>query len=91
MRYIAHEVRTPLNTAVMGLQVLAEGMQYFNPEEEMETMTEVRDSCDIAVNVLNELLTFDKLQSKTLLLEKSTVEAWELIEKSIKPFHSQVF
>ena len=89
VRYIAHEVRTPLNTAIMGLQVLSDEMHDASAGCQ-ETLVEVRDSCKIAVEVLNELLTFDKLESGTLLLEKSLVNALKLINRAVKPFNAQV-
>lgn len=88
VRYIAHEVRTPLNTAIMGLQVLEEDLESAIREDQ-ETVQDIKDSCNVAVNVLNELLTFDKLESGNLLLEKSTVNAMSLIKKTVKPFHIQ--
>jgi signal transduction histidine kinase len=89
VRYIAHEVRTPLNTAIMGLQALAEDLQPVS-QENLDTVMEVKDSCNIAVEVLNELLLFDKLENGNLLLEKTTVNALSFIKHTIKPFHMQV-
>ena len=87
--YISHEVRTPLNTAIMGLQVLAEELEGADAETK-QSLREVRTSCDIAVNVLNELLMFDKLEGGTLMLEKTKAKALELITKTIAPFQIQV-
>ena len=87
--YISHEVRTPLNTAIMGLQVLADELETTNPDS-LESVQEVRTSCDIAVNVLNELLMFDKLEGGTLMLEKTRVKALDLIAKTIAHFQIQV-
>ena len=89
VRYIAHEVRTPLNTAIMGLQVLTDELRNATADCQ-DTVFVVRDSCKIAVEVLNELLTFDKLESGTLLFEKSTIKALSLIQQTVKPFTVQV-
>jgi len=90
VRYISHEVRTPLNTATMGVQVLTEDlMGAMADNETIQTIVDVKTSMDIAVNVLNELLTFDKLESGTLLLERTELNAMELIEKTVKPFQVQ--
>ena len=90
VRYISHEVRTPLNTAIMGLQVLVEALQATRDKENLDTAHEVRRSCDTAVNVLNELLIFDKLESGTLMLEKTTVSAVGLVEETVSMFQIQV-
>ena len=42
------------------------------------------------MNVLNELLMFDKLEGGTLMLEKTKANAMELITKTITPFQIQV-
>ena len=88
--YISHEVRTPLNTAIMGLQVLIEALQSPADMENLDTANDVKNACDVAVNVLNEVLTFDKLESGTLMLEKSTVHAMGLVEETVSMFQIQV-
>ena len=87
--YISHEVRTPLNTVIMGLQVLADDLESAD-QDTLTSLQDVRTSCDIAVNVLNELLMFDKLEGGTLMLEKTKANAMELITKTITPFQIQV-
>eukprot|EP00607_Mallomonas_marina_P002733 CAMPEP_0182439296 /NCGR_PEP_ID=MMETSP1167-20130531/86351_1 /TAXON_ID=2988 /ORGANISM="Mallomonas Sp, Strain CCMP3275" /LENGTH=582 /DNA_ID=CAMNT_0024632967 /DNA_START=852 /DNA_END=2600 /DNA_ORIENTATION=- len=89
VRYISHEVRTPLNTAIMGLQVLAEDLKASQDRESMETVSDIHRSCDVAVQVLNELLTFDKLEGGTLMLEKTEVNAMELITDIVHLFQVQ--
>ena len=89
VNYISHEVRTPLNTAIMGLQVLVDELQTTEPDT-LESLQEVRESCDIAVNVLNELLMFDKLEGGTLMLEKTKENALELVTETISAFNIQV-
>lgn len=89
VRYISHEIRTPLNTAIMGLQVLTQSLNTYNDHDNLEVVQDISKSCDIAVNILNELLTFDKLQSGTLLIEKSRVNAMSLVEETVRPFQIQ--
>mmetsp|Transcript_10111 Transcript_10111/g.10197 ORF Transcript_10111/g.10197 Transcript_10111/m.10197 type:complete len:764 (+) Transcript_10111:179-2470(+) len=93
VRYISHEVRTPLNTAIIGLQVLSEELRSSHDSfgsgiitGHAETVTDIRTACDIAVNVLNELLTFDKLEAGTLMIEKSDANAVDLITQTVSSF-----
>mmetsp|Transcript_56410 Transcript_56410/g.136883 ORF Transcript_56410/g.136883 Transcript_56410/m.136883 type:complete len:469 (+) Transcript_56410:1690-3096(+) len=42
-----------------------------------------------AVDVLNDLLNYDKVESGTLSLELSTIPIWDLIEKTVAEFRTQ--
>jgi len=92
VRYISHEVRTPLNTALMGLQVLIEELSlstHTSNKENFQIVVDIKTSTEIAINVLNELLAFDKLESGTLILEKTELNVVELVEKTLQPFYIQ--
>eukprot|EP01042_Synura_sphagnicola_P000673 gene673-747_t len=90
IRYISHEMRTPLNAATLGLKLLQENVSMsLEDEEKLETIRDIKESCDIAVNTLNELLMFDKLESGVLKLELEKCVPLDLIRNSVKPFHTQ--
>eukprot|EP01041_Mallomonas_annulata_P001511 gene1511-biopygen724 len=72
----------------MGLQVLDEELQGI-ASDSLETIQDIKTSCDIAVTTLNELLTFDKLEAGTLMVEKAQFDAMNLIEETIHPFQIQ--
>ena len=57
--------------------------------ERMETLVETQSACGAALDILNELLLFDKLESGALVLNKLTVPVPELVEDSIKMFSVQ--
>ena len=64
VRYISHEMRTPLNAALAGLQILVGDLKRSVDPIDMdryETAQEVTLSCTTAVDILNDLLTFEKL------------------------------
>ena len=64
VRYISHEMRTPLNAALAGLQILVGDLKRsVDPIDidRYETVQEVMLSCTTAVDILNDLLTFEKL------------------------------
>ena len=90
IRYITHEVRTPMNTAIMGLDLLMEEYIGYKNEDDLKTVQDIKKSCDIAVNVLNELLMFDKLESGTLLIEKVEIDVLNFIQDSMQMFQIQV-
>ena len=63
VRYISHELRTPLNAAINGIQMLEIGLQKStNPVDiqRHETLEDITSCCTAAVDILNDLLTFEK-------------------------------
>ena len=68
VRYISHELRTPLSAANSGLQLLHAELSATastNPvdEERLDTLTDVCSAIQTTVDILNDLLTFEKMDS----------------------------
>jgi len=84
-------MRTPLNTAVMGLQFLRIKLVKSRTDTELlGIVDEVRGACEISVTILNEMLDYDKLQSGLMKLEKEEVNVKTFLETTISPFYAQV-
>ena len=94
MRYISHEMRTPLNTAVLGLNVLLKQLQQkFHVTIDhicYLTTKDIQSSCKVAVEILNEMLLYDKIESGLLALELTSISPWSFIKDTIHPFYVQV-
>ena len=94
MRYISHEMRTPLNTVCVGLNVLTKQLQNaFNIATDHScfvTLKDVQSSCEIAVSVLNDMLLYDKIESGLMSLELAIISPWSLIKQSVELFYIQV-
>ena len=77
----------------MGLQLsidqIPEDTQEPAEVERKETLVETQSACGAALDILNELLLFDKLESGALVLNKLNVPVPELVEDSIKMFSVQ--
>ena len=78
VRYIGHEVRTPLNIAVVGLDLIKRiKLQDKDPtpqsQEIFALVEEIEDSCKVAVTQLDDLLAYEKLGSGLMRLEMSIV------------------
>jgi signal transduction histidine kinase/CheY-like chemotaxis protein len=109
MRFVSHEVRTPLNSVVMGLTILKTelaaslGCDPSNfADIELEEVTrlnnnpnsrdwfllagEVEINAQGAVDVLNDLLNYDKIEQGTLNLEFALVSIWDLIQHTVEEF-----
>ena len=67
--YVSHEIRTPRNTVLMGLQVLKRESIQRNDMKYIITVKEVETSCEAAIVILNDLLVYEKLDSGILKLE----------------------
>ena len=93
MRFIGHELRTPLNSVFMGLPLsidqIPEDIQEPVEVERRETLVETQSACGAALDILNELLLFDKLETGALVLHKQSVPVSELVEDSVKIFTAQ--
>jgi hypothetical protein len=107
VRFVSHEVRTPLHAVSMGLQLLQNEMVKFTcprSSKDNQTHKPVEDqlqdkltdwsvlSEDIlsntlsAVDVLNDLLNYDKIEAGTLHLELTVIPIWKLIEDTASEF-----
>ena len=117
VRFVSHEVRTPLNTVCMGLTLLqhemhgvlgrydgssssgttkddndgeignSEDMQFRERVQEWTELThQVYQNADAAVNVMSDLLNYDKVQMGTLTLELSLINIYNAIEKTASEF-----
>eukprot|EP00600_Ochromonadales_sp_CCMP1393_P017877 CAMPEP_0175034894 /NCGR_PEP_ID=MMETSP0005-20121125/22920_1 /TAXON_ID=420556 /ORGANISM="Ochromonas sp., Strain CCMP1393" /LENGTH=736 /DNA_ID=CAMNT_0016295897 /DNA_START=315 /DNA_END=2522 /DNA_ORIENTATION=+ len=88
VRYISHEVRTPLNTVCMGLRLLLDEMD--STTTVMATLlNEILMNSGNAVDVLNDLLNYDKIEMGLLKLELTDVSMIPLIERAANEFHRQ--
>jgi signal transduction histidine kinase len=52
----------------------------------LENSSLVEDSCNVALETLNDMLTFDKIDENMLVVEISDVDPLQLIHDSVKPF-----
>ncbi len=55
----------------------------------LEIAESIKEGCDIALNILNQLLTFEKLSAGMLQLENKTVTINQLLESNMKLFKMQ--
>ncbi len=102
-RSISHEIRTPLNTAFMALDLLISSLHEQQAQhrahsslsssqkntELLEIAESIKEGCDIALNILNQLLTFEKLSAGMLQLENKTVTINQLLDSNMKLFKMQ--
>ena len=91
VRYISHELRTPMNIMLSGLKVLEDEI-YDNVavDKMMETVFDIRSACVIAVDTVSEVLAFDKMKQGLMSLEMTTFQVVAFVEECVRPFILQV-
>ena len=91
IRYISHEIRNPLNTVTLGLESLEEDMVLSgDPAHRLESIREIKASCDMALLTLNDVLTAEKIRSGFYILDKKLCNISDCILSNVVPFQSQV-
>jgi signal transduction histidine kinase len=124
MRFVSHEVRTPLNSVNMGLMLLQEElttmfsgnvdpkhdpslpviatlgsqevkgcetdlMVHAKKEQAQDILNlsrQILGSATNAIDVLNDVLNYDKIETGQLQLEKSVLDIWSLIDSVMHEF-----
>jgi signal transduction histidine kinase/CheY-like chemotaxis protein len=73
MRYISHEIRTPLNVSTIGVAIVEDNLQCKNmlDAELKEMLDQTKQALNISTEILNDLLTFEKLNAHAMTLEQS--------------------
>ena len=95
IRYISHEIRTPLNTVFLGMSYIKGELMGIAPlvteyvEPIIDTVNEVNNCCEVALSIVNDLLTFDKLEEGKMALEVKETEIRKYVTETIKPFDIQ--
>ena len=76
----------------MGLELLERELEGSNPSEEAkDALVETRAACELSLNILNELLAYEKLDSGIMTLSLSVVQSWSFLNQVIRPFCLHVF
>jgi signal transduction histidine kinase len=126
MQYISHEVRTPLNTAFIGENLITstgekmltmlkqilhnlKGISTIQHDEDhmlmetcieqlsnsisdirniLETAAFIKESCELSLKVLNDTLTFDKIDGNMVVLEIEEVDLIRFVDELLNPFKS---
>jgi signal transduction histidine kinase len=90
VRYISHEIRTPLNTVFMGIQLARKQLEQNNVEDAGSILHDVEESCVTAVDILNDILLYDKIEDGRMELDKTDTSAHKLVKSVADLFMVQV-
>lgn len=91
VRYIAHEMRTPLNVTVVGVELALSQCAQTNVDMKRlrEVISDTHVSLEVVMDTLNEFLVFDKVESGTLMLDKEIFLVLPVLEFVFKSFFLQ--
>jgi signal transduction histidine kinase len=88
VRAVSHEVRTPLNVVVSGLQYLTSFSENMD-ENVQETLEEITVSCGVAIDILTDLLTYEKIEGGVQELEMRECSMEAMVMKVLEQFRVQ--
>ena len=96
IRFISHEIRTPLNTINMGLHILKRELDRCQGGKEMDyrdiitIIEEIDNACDTSLDILNDVLTYEKADAGILVLDRANLTAYSILSDCIRIFILQV-
>lgn len=91
VRYVSHEIRTPLNSVVMGLTLLQKKLKIIkNNTDLLEIVSDIKSSGEASVVILDDLLTYEKLDANIMVIDKVEVQVNEMVITTVKNFGPQV-
>jgi signal transduction histidine kinase len=99
VRYVSHEIRTPLNTVQVGIDLLTDALssprstpdsETSSSEYKLDLCNDVHVACVVAVDMLDDLLLYDKIEEGNMVLEKTSVDFHALYRQTVGMFSVQV-
>lgn len=91
--YISHEIRTPLTTVFLGLSFVTKEIDKLSSVVHAnklfpitDTLLDMNDSCQVALSILNDLLTADKLDGGKLEVELEHADPLHFIRQAYRAF-----
>ena len=86
--YIGHELRTPLNCNAVGLDVLERTLGKLGCLTTLvkQILIEIRSGSDCAVKILDDILNFERITSRSMSLEKTKERPVKFIHSCFRTF-----
>jgi signal transduction histidine kinase len=89
VKYVSHEVRTPLNSCMLGIQYMKEIIQQPTDASILEItdiLDEVSEGCNTAIDFMNNLLLYEKVDSMDLPLYLKQEDLSNLCSEVLQSF-----
>ena len=86
LRYLSHEMRSPLNVICSGIAFVLQDLEHLNVGKELlENLNDVRHASESAVSLLDDFLDFEKMELGLFNVMQQYVSLSEIISTVIKP------
>ena len=90
IRYISHELRTPMNTISLGLKLLQRELEDADQAHLVGGIEEMAVALDSALCVLNDMATYDNSSQSPLRLQVKYINPVPVIRGAVSQFEVQV-
>jgi signal transduction histidine kinase len=87
VRFVSHEIRSPLSIVAAGLEIFVESLNEENTtpigpnsSELLELANDLSEATDAAINILNDLLQYESMDAGMFKLEAAPVEPADLFK-----------
>lgn len=81
---ITHDLRNPISTALLSLELLMEGGVGPLTPEQREILTIIKDCVEKTLNLINDYLDFSQIEAGYLHLKRAETDLRELVEESAR-------
>ena len=85
---VSHEIRSPMNSVLMQLKVILDGLAGDVTAKQQEMLTRVSLKIGSLVNMASELLDLSKIESGLITLEKKSIQFNDLLQDQVD-FHGE--
>jgi signal transduction histidine kinase len=75
---------------MLGLKLVEEKLTSSNDQESLELIREMSASCSVAVDTLNDLLLYEKIEGDMFSLDLEEVSIGNVIKETVRLFRIQV-
>ena len=81
---VSHELRTPLTSIRGSLGLLAGGVAGNLPDEALDLLGIAQKNCERLINIINDILDIEKIESGDLTVELVRADLMKLVEDAVK-------
>ena len=86
LRYLSHEMRSPLNVVCSGVAFVLQDLEHMHVGGDViENLLDVRNASEAAVALLDDFLNFEKMESGLFQLKKKYVAVSDIVSSILKP------
>ena len=88
VRRLSHEVRTPLQVILSGLQLILQQRTSEVSAAVREVLEEMRQACLDSIGILDDLLAYERLDNSSMTLETEPVALSDMVKRCVRGFES---